>query len=137
MQTAINGIPVTATTIEAGGDFGAGKLSTVKQQEKIQSTLQIMADKYSRDLLRVTQILPKSALAISQETGIPISTVYRRIQKLQDAGVLRISGEINLEGKKHFLYQSKVKAIASKFAGEFIHIEITPNPSSISQSWGV
>ena len=110
MQTVLNGI-------------------SVDQEEKIQSILEIMADKYSRDLLRTTRELPKSALRISQETGIPISTVYRRIQKLQDAGVVRVSGEINLEGKKHFLYQSKVKAILSKMIGDFITVEIVPNPS--------
>ena len=117
MQTVLNGI-------------------SVDQEEKIQGILEIMADKYSRDLLRTTRELPKSALRISQETGIPISTVYRRIQKLQDAGVVRVSGEINLEGKKHFLYQSKVKAISSKVAGEFINVEIIPNPPT-SHGWGV
>ena len=117
MQTVLNGI-------------------SVDQEEKIQSILEIMADKYSRDLLRTTREIPKSALKISQETGIPISTVYRRIQKLQDAGVVRISGEINLEGKKHFLYQSKVKAISSKVASEFINVEIIPNPPPTSHRWG-
>ena len=117
MQTVLNGVPVD-------------------QEEKIQGILEIMADKYSRDLLRTTRELPKSALRISQETGIPISTVYRRIQRLQDAGVVRVSGEINLEGKKHFLYQSKVKAISSKVAGEFINVEIIPNPPT-SHGWGV
>jgi predicted transcriptional regulator len=118
MQTVLNGI-------------------SVEQEEKIQCILEIMADKYSRDLLRTTRELPKSALRISQETGIPISTVYRRIQKLQDAGVVRVSGEINLEGKKHFLYQSRVKAISSKVTGEFINIEIIPNPPPTSHGWGV
>ena len=117
MQTVLNGIPV-------------------EQEKKIQGILEIMADKYSRDLLRTTGEVPKSAFRISQETGIPISTVYRRIQKLQDAGVVRVSGEINLEGKKHFLYQSKVKAISSKVAGEFINVEIIPNPPT-SRKWGV
>ena len=117
MQTVLNGI-------------------SVDQEEKIQGILEIMADRYSRELLRTTRELPKSALRISQETGIPISTVYRRIQKLQDAGVVRVSGEINLEGKKHFLYQSKVKAISSKVAGEFINVEFIPNPPT-SHRWGV
>jgi|TARA_B100001079_G_C16335373_1_gene481062 predicted transcriptional regulator len=118
MQTVLNGVPV-------------------EQEEKIQCILQIMADKYSRDLLRITQDTPKSAFMIAQETGIPISTVYRRIQKLQDAGVVRVSGEINLEGKKHFLYQSKVKSISSNVAGEFINVEIVPNPPPAIQKWGI
>ena len=117
MQTVLNGI-------------------SVEQEEKIQVILEIMADRYSRELLRTTRELPKSAFRISQETGIPISTVYRRIQKLQDAGVVRVSGEINLEGKKHFLYQSKVKAISSKVTGEFINVEIIPNPPPTSHRWG-
>ena len=118
MQTVLNGVPV-------------------EQEEKIEGILQIMADKYSRDLLRITQDTPKSAFKIAAETGIPISTVYRRIQKLQDVGIVRVSGEINLEGKKHFLYQSKVKSISTRIAGEFINIEIIPNPPPPSQKWGV
>lgn len=117
MQTALNGIPID-------------------REEKIEEILQIMADKYSRVLLRITQDCPKSALRISEETGIPISTVYRRVQKLQDVGVVRVSGEVTLEGKKRFLYQSKVKAISSKVAGEFINVEIIPNPPT-SHKWGV
>ena len=83
MQTVLNGI-------------------SIEQEKNIQPILNIMADKYSRDLLRITQDSPKSVFKIAHETGIPISTVYRRIQKLQDASVLRVSGEINLNGKKHF-----------------------------------
>ena len=118
MQTVLNGVPI-------------------EQKEKIEVILQIMADKYSRDLLRITQDLPKSAFKIADETGIPISTVYRRIQKLQNNDVIRVSGEITMEGKKHFLYQSKVKAISSKVTGEFIHVEVIPNPPTAPHKWGV
>ena len=118
MQTVLNGVPI-------------------EQKEKIEEILQIMADKYSRDLLRVTQNFPKSAFKIADETGIPISTVYRRIQKLQNNDAIRVSGEISMEGKKHFLYQSKVKAISSKVTGEFIHVEVIPNPPAAPHKWGV
>lgn len=104
------------------------EISTV-QSEKTHEILQVMADKYSRDILFITQDAPKSALNLAQETGIPISTVYRRIQKLYDNKLVRVSGEVTQEGKKHFLYQSKVKAILSKMVGDFITVEIVPNPS--------
>jgi len=42
-----------------------------------------------------------------------------------------------LEGKKHFLYQSKVKSISSNVAGEFIKVEIVPNPPPALQKWGI
>ncbi len=118
MQTVLNGIPID-------------------QEEKIEEILQIIADKYSRDLLKVTLAISKPAFKIAEETGIPISTVYRRIQKLQNVGLVRSSGEITLEGKRHSLFQSKVREISAKIAGEFINKEIVPNPPPASHEWGV
>ena len=118
MQTVLNGVPI-------------------EQKERVEGVLEAMSNKYSRVILAVTRDLQKPAFKIAKETGIPISTVYRRVQKLRDLGLLRTSGEITLEGKRHSLYQSKVKAISSKIAGEFINVEITPNPPLASHKWGV
>ena len=49
---------------------------------------------------------PKSAKQICQETEIPISSVYRRIKKLEQRGLLKRSGIIAHDGAKTFLYQS-------------------------------
>jgi predicted transcriptional regulator len=49
------------------------------------------------------------------DARIPISTVYRRVQILHDLNLLKISGSINSDGKKCFLYKSKVKSIEIKF----------------------
>ena len=61
------------------------------------------------------------------ETGIPGSTVYRKIARMADLKLLKITGIISPEGKKIFLYQSKIKSIYTKFEGGFIHMEIVPN----------
>lgn len=45
---------------------------------------------------------PKSAIEITVDTGIPISTVYRRIQTLCDNKLLTISGSIS-QGGRNFL----------------------------------
>jgi hypothetical protein len=71
--------------------------------------------------------VPKAAIEISAQTKIPISTVYRRLQTLHDNKLLGISGSITTEGKKHFLYKSKVKAITTKFNGGNLEVEIIPN----------
>jgi predicted transcriptional regulator len=71
---------------------------------------------------------PKSAMEISAESKIPISTVYRRLQSLHDNKLLGISGSISDDGKKYFLYRSKVKAISSSFKSGFVDIEVIPNP---------
>ena len=89
--------------------------------------LEVMSDKYCRAILENSMEKPKSAMEIGAETKIPISTVYRRLQTLHDNKLLGISGSISEDGKKYFLYKSRIKAIASSFDGNKIEVEIVPN----------
>ena len=89
--------------------------------------LRILADKYSRAILDATRDSPKSAIDLSAECKIPISTAYRRVQELHDNKLLGISGSINDDGKKYFLYKSKIKSIMVCFNGGSLEIEIIPN----------
>jgi len=99
----------------------------IEEDEKKQGILEIISDKYCRAILTSTMEKPKSATELAIETGIPISTVYRRLQTLHDNKLLRISGSISEDGKKYFLYKSKVKAISTNLIGSFVEIEIHPN----------
>jgi len=89
--------------------------------------LEVMSDKYCRAILENSMEKPKSAMEISAETKIPISTVYRRLQTLHDNKLLGISGSISDDGKKYFLYKSRIKAIATSFNGSNVEIEVVPN----------
>ena len=105
----------------------------VEEDTRKDAILEVMSDKYCRAILENTMEKPKSAMEISAETKIPISTVYRRLQTLHDNKLLGITGSISDDGKKYFLYKSKVKAIASTFSGNFVEIEIVPNKWELGQ----
>ena len=104
----------------------------IEEDDKKQGILEIVSDKYCRAILTTTMEKPKSATEIAAETSIPISTIYRRLQTLHDNKLVRISGSINEDGKKYFLYKSKVKAISTNFNGDLIEMEIVPNISGQS-----
>ena len=104
----------------------------IDEEARKDAMLGIRADKYCRAILETTMDKPKSAMEISAESKIPISTVYRRLQTLHDNKLLGISGSISNDGKKYFLYRSKIKAIASSFKGGFVEIEVVPNPVETS-----
>ena len=70
---------------------------------------------------------PKSVIEITSETNIPMSTVYRRVQTLHDSKLLAVSGMITSEGKKLFLYKSKIKEMKSTFDNGQIEVEIIFN----------
>ena len=99
----------------------------IEDPEKKDSLLEILSDKYCRMILEVIMYKPKSAIEITAETRIPISTVYRRIQMLHDNKLLFTSGTISDEGKKFFLYKSKVKGIQSNFNNGQVEVELILN----------
>ncbi len=86
----------------------------------------IIADPYCREILQATKFIPKSIIEIYADTKIPISTTYRRVQSLCDAGLLKTTGTISEDGKKFFLYKSAVKEVLIKFDGS-LHVKTTPN----------
>jgi len=104
----------------------------IMDDDRKQVILEILADKYCKLILHNTLEKPKSAMEISNEKNIPISTVYRRLQTLYDAKLLAISGSINQDGKRYFLYKSRVKSISLKCDLEVTTVELIPNTSPVS-----
>ncbi|RMW39603.1 MAG: ArsR family transcriptional regulator [Nitrosopumilus sp.] len=99
----------------------------IEDSDRKNSMLEIVSDKYARTILEITKDKPKSAIEITAETKIPISTVYRRIQTLHDNKLLATSGEINEEGKKFFLYKSKIKGMKCHFNDGQVEVELILN----------
>ncbi len=108
-------------------------MQTIQQTRKVEddsrkeAILNIMSDKYCREILLITMDKPMSAMEIAIESKIPISTIYRRLQTIHDNKLVRITGSISEDGKKYFLYKSKVKRISASCNGNDIEISIVPN----------
>jgi predicted transcriptional regulator len=99
----------------------------VEDEAKKNHLLEIVSDKYCRSILNAIMDKPKSAVELTRECKIPISTIYRRIQALHDAKMLNTSGQISEEGKKFFLYKSKVKEIQVHYNNGEVQIELVFN----------
>ena len=103
--------------------------STYKIEEDVknEALLSIVSDKYCRFILEAIMDMPKSTIEIASEKKIPLSTVYRRIQTLHDNKLVQTSGTITDEGKKLFLYKSRIKGIKSKFESGKLEVELILN----------
>jgi len=99
----------------------------IEEPERKESFLEVLSDKYCRLILESIMDTPKSAIEISREKTIPLSTVYRRIQQLHDSKMIRTSGVITDEGKRLFLYKSKIKAVNTSFHDGKIDVDIVYN----------
>ena len=97
------------------------------EDTKKDTLLSILSDKYCRAIITATMDKPKSAVELASETKIPISTIYRRLQTLYDNKLLRTSGMISNEGKKFFLYKSRIKGIHSSFENGQVEVKLVFN----------
>lgn len=99
----------------------------INEEQSKDNLLSIVSDKYCRTILKAILDIPKSAMEIASETKTPISTVYRRIQTLHDNKLIQASGMITDDGKKLFLYKSKIKGISSTYKDGQIEVELILN----------
>jgi len=99
----------------------------IEEPERKESFLELLSDKYCRFILEAIMDSPKSAIEISREKSIPLSTVYRRIQLLHDSKMIQTSGVITDEGKRLFLYKSKIKEVNTSFRDGKIDVNIVFN----------
>ncbi len=102
--------------------------------------LKAMADEYSRSILLSTMQKAKSAVELSAEKEIPISTAYRRLHELQETGLVAVERSvITDEGKKFDLYRSTVKSVSVSFNLGATEVEILPNEDMVTKFirlWG-
>ncbi|QLH06946.1 winged helix-turn-helix domain-containing protein [Nitrosopumilus ureiphilus] len=99
----------------------------IEEPERKEVFLEILSDKYCRFILESIMGAPKSAIEISREKDIPLSTVYRRIQQLHDSHMIRTSGIITDEGKRLFLYKSKIKEVNTQFCDGKLAVDVVFN----------
>jgi len=99
----------------------------VEDEKRKQVILEMLADQYCKEILQTIMDKPKSVMDITAETKIPVSTVYRRIQLLHDNKIVSISGTISDDGKKYFLYRSKIRSVSITSDCYSTKIEIVPN----------
>ena len=104
----------------------SAQATTIKDDERKQIYFQILSDQFCMGIISSIIDNPKTAVEIAKTTTIPISTVYRRLQFLQEHKILKTSGGLNKDGK-YFVYLSKLKTISTFFDGSNMWVSVTPN----------
>ena len=100
----------------------------VSDEPAKQRILAALADEYSRKILTATIQDPMSALELSKKYEIPITTVYRRIEELVEAGLLAaVKSGRTTDGKWYDLYRSLLRRIDVGFEKGDVRIDVVVN----------
>lgn len=92
------------------------------------AALEVLVDDYARSMLEATVYKAKSVPEIMRECNIPMTSAYRRVKKLTEAGLLKVERSvITDDGVKYELYRSNVRAITVRFEVGSVEVDVTPN----------
>ena len=68
----------------------------------------------------------KTVYQMHKETSLPLSSIYKRIKKLEDLGIISIDKiSINNKGRKLIFYKSKIKNLTFKLNEKDVSLLIT------------
>lgn len=101
----------------------------VGEEEMRNTFLKVISDEYMRRIICSTIVEAKSIEEIKQESGIPISTCYRRVHDLVNLRLLKVESTIITDmGKKFERYRSTISgATVSLLSGELtVDVEVNP-----------
>jgi len=91
---------------------GDEPLKIIQEQQK--TILKTIVDSQYKVILECIRSKSKSTHQISRETGISISNTYRKLHDLNKKKILIVSGGITSDGKREFLYKSKIREIITE-----------------------
>lgn len=72
----------------------------------------LLDDEYARAILLRTSVEPMTAKALSEACDASLPTVYRRVERLTDAGLLTERKEFRDEGRHYSVYEARLERFA-------------------------
>jgi len=96
-------------------------------QDRADVILKTIFDKERRNVIFCIGNESKTTSQISKETGLSISSVYRRIRDLDEKKLLFLSGKIKHNGRSKIGYKSKIRKVVVVFDKDVTDVKIYSN----------
>ncbi|AEH39411.1 putative transcriptional regulator, AsnC family (plasmid) [Halopiger xanaduensis SH-6] len=84
---------------------------------------QILADEYARKILLAADNGPKTAKTLSEECDASLTTIYRRVSRLQDCGLVEEHHTVDADGSHRSKFETSL---------EELHVEISDGQLSLT-----
>lgn len=89
--------------------------------------LKLLSDRNCRQVLKSVIDGPKTAHQIGLESGMLLSTVYRKLRYLQNRHLLDCKCQLREDGKKILLYRSRIRLVSARFGADLLDVTVEPN----------
>jgi DNA-binding transcriptional ArsR family regulator len=123
------------TALEMVGTRAIGSLSSVTP-EAASSILRALGDKFSGKIMRCAGEEARTIEEISSSERIPLSTCYRRMQELVDAGLVVVERiVITGSGKRYATYRSCYRSFRISADPHGVVVEAETNKAAAEKMW--
>lgn len=89
-----------------------------------QEALQLLADPIARDILQALSGMALSAAEVAEWSDCSRTTVYRRLDRLEEAGLVTTELTVDPDGHHHRTYHKRIDALTLSVCPEGFDAEI-------------
>jgi DNA-binding transcriptional ArsR family regulator len=93
--------------------------------------LRALGDPKSRAILRATSGRARTASELSEELDLPLSTLYRKLNRLVGASIVEEAPRLASRGKHPSQYRCAIEQVHIRMAEEdeeFVDVDVSPEP---------
>ena len=89
----------------------------------------LLDDEYARAILTATSIQPMSAKTLSEECDASLPTVYRRVDRLIESGLLAEQTEVVADGHHYSVYEARLERLTVELEEGELHVDVEETPT--------
>lgn len=93
--------------------------------DQVADILSVLEDRYARTILVETSVEPMSAQELANRCDVADSTIYRRIERLQEHGLLAESQVLDSDGHHHKEYRARLDHVTIDLEPGELSVDVT------------
>lgn len=119
------------TELEQSGRSGAGRQRVANQKPAGQvdaspaELLELLDAEYTQEILEATGREARSARELAERCGASRPTVYRRLNSLQEVGLVDTEMEYDADGHHRALFEATLEAVSVDVTGDGLSVTVT------------
>ncbi len=90
--------------------------------------VEVLGDEYARTILEQTREEPKSVDALSDACGADPSTIYRRVERLQERDLLVDQQKLDPGGHHYKVYSARLREVRIQLNEDGLRVDVDRGP---------
>ena len=83
----------------------------MSEEADLPELLALLDDEYARSILTETSVEPMSASTLSDRCDASLPTIYRRLERLEECGLVTERTEIASDGNHYSVYEARLDTV--------------------------